>query len=114
MVEQLGTARKATVAATSTTLIADAASRDEIEMRIAQLKKELAETDSGGGSRAAIVPGLGGLFLGWWRWECGLKKELAETDPGGGVWGLGGGPCFGVFSGLGLVVLLRWGSVSGR
>ena len=46
VVEQLGTARKVTVAATSTTLIADAASKDEIEMRIAQLKKELSETDS--------------------------------------------------------------------
>jgi hypothetical protein len=48
VVEQLGTARKVTVASTSTTLIADAASKDEIEMRIAQLKKELSETDSGG------------------------------------------------------------------
>ncbi|KAG2486066.1 hypothetical protein HYH03_015272 [Edaphochlamys debaryana] len=45
-VEQLGVARKVTIAGTATTLIADAASRDEIEMRIAQLKKELAETDS--------------------------------------------------------------------
>lgn len=35
-----------TCASTSTTLIADAASKDEIDMRIAQLKKELAETDS--------------------------------------------------------------------
>jgi len=34
------------VASTSTTLIADAASKDEIDMRISQLKKELAETDS--------------------------------------------------------------------
>jgi len=46
VVEQLGVARKVTVAATSTTLIADAASKEEIDMRIAQLKKELAETDS--------------------------------------------------------------------
>lgn len=35
-----------TIASTSTTLIADAASKDEIDMRIAQLKKELSETDS--------------------------------------------------------------------
>jgi uncharacterized small protein (DUF1192 family) len=35
-----------TIASTSTTLIADAASKDEIQARIAQLKKELAETDS--------------------------------------------------------------------
>ncbi|KAL2612369.1 hypothetical protein R1flu_024061 [Riccia fluitans] len=45
-VEQLGTARKITVYSTSTTLIADAASKDEIQARIAQIKKELAETDS--------------------------------------------------------------------
>lgn len=47
VVEQLGIARKVKVASTSTTLIADAASKDEIDMRIAQLKKELSETDSG-------------------------------------------------------------------
>lgn len=46
VVEQLGVARKLTIAATSTTVIADSASREEIEMRVAQLKKELAETDS--------------------------------------------------------------------
>lgn len=46
VVEQLGVARKVTCASTSTTLIADAASKDEIDMRIAQLKKELSETDS--------------------------------------------------------------------
>jgi chaperonin GroL len=45
-VEQLGTARKATVAATTCTLIADAANKDEIKARIGQIKKELAETDS--------------------------------------------------------------------
>ncbi|KAJ8510744.1 hypothetical protein OPV22_001178 [Ensete ventricosum] len=45
-VEQLGTARKITVSQASTTIIADAASKDEIQARIAQLKKELAETDS--------------------------------------------------------------------
>lgn len=46
VVEQLGTARRVTIGNNSTTLIADAASKDEIDMRIAQLKKELAETDS--------------------------------------------------------------------
>ncbi|EFJ47021.1 hypothetical protein VOLCADRAFT_105311 [Volvox carteri f. nagariensis] len=46
VVEQLGVARKITISNNSTTMIADAASREEIEMRIAQLKKELAETDS--------------------------------------------------------------------
>eukprot|EP00983_Pelagomonas_calceolata_P056798 1144767-Pelagomonas_calceolata.AAC.4 len=39
VVEQLGLARKVTVGSTSTTMIADSASRDEIEMRVAQLKK---------------------------------------------------------------------------
>ena len=46
VVEQLGTARKVTCSGTATTLIADAATKEEIDMRIAQLKKELAETDS--------------------------------------------------------------------
>ncbi|XP_038970853.1 ruBisCO large subunit-binding protein subunit alpha [Phoenix dactylifera] len=45
-VEQLGTARKITISQNSTTIIADAATKDEIQARIAQLKKELAETDS--------------------------------------------------------------------
>uniref|UniRef100_A0A7R9V7G2 Uncharacterized protein n=1 Tax=Chlamydomonas euryale TaxID=1486919 RepID=A0A7R9V7G2_9CHLO len=44
--DQLGVARKATVHQTTTTLVADAASRDEIELRVKQLKKELSETDS--------------------------------------------------------------------
>lgn len=45
-VEQLGTARKVTISQGSTTIIADAATKDEIQARIAQIKKELAETDS--------------------------------------------------------------------
>ncbi|XP_027085506.1 ruBisCO large subunit-binding protein subunit alpha [Coffea eugenioides] len=45
-VEQLGTARKVTVTKESTIIIADAASKDEIQARIAQIKRELAETDS--------------------------------------------------------------------
>ncbi|KAG1359660.1 RuBisCO large subunit-binding protein subunit alpha, chloroplastic [Cocos nucifera] len=45
-VEQLGTARKVTISQNSTTIIADAATKDEIQARISQLKKELAETDS--------------------------------------------------------------------
>ncbi|XP_021982739.1 ruBisCO large subunit-binding protein subunit alpha [Helianthus annuus] len=45
-VEQLGTARKITISKDSTTIIADAASKDEIQSRIAQIKKELSETDS--------------------------------------------------------------------
>jgi hypothetical protein len=38
VVEQLGVARKVKVASTSTTLIADSASREEIEMRVAQVR----------------------------------------------------------------------------
>ncbi|KAJ8768735.1 hypothetical protein K2173_023639 [Erythroxylum novogranatense] len=45
-VEQLGLIRKVTIKKDSTTIIADAASKDELQARIAQLKKELAETDS--------------------------------------------------------------------
>ncbi|KAJ7981031.1 RuBisCO large subunit-binding protein subunit alpha, chloroplastic [Quillaja saponaria] len=45
-VEQLGLARKVTITKDSTTIIADAASKDELQARIAQLKKELSETDS--------------------------------------------------------------------
>lgn len=45
-VEQLGIARKVTITNSTTTIIADAATKDEIQARIAQIKKELAETDS--------------------------------------------------------------------
>ncbi|XVF46291.1 hypothetical protein PTKIN_Ptkin03bG0016100 [Pterospermum kingtungense] len=45
-VEQLGVARKVIITKDSTQIIADAASKDEIQARVAQLKKELAETDS--------------------------------------------------------------------
>ncbi|KAK4492716.1 hypothetical protein RD792_003536 [Penstemon davidsonii] len=45
-VDQLGIARKIKITKDSTTIIADAASKDELQARIAQLKKELSETDS--------------------------------------------------------------------
>ncbi|CAI0397937.1 unnamed protein product [Linum tenue] len=45
-IDQLGLARKVTISKDSTTIIADAASKDELSSRIAQLKKELSETDS--------------------------------------------------------------------
>ncbi|CAA7399034.1 unnamed protein product [Spirodela intermedia] len=45
-VEHLGTARKITITQNSTTIIADAATKDEIQARISQIKRELAETDS--------------------------------------------------------------------
>ena len=44
--EDLGTARKIQIKKTSTTLIADAANKDDIDARVAQIKKELSETDS--------------------------------------------------------------------
>ncbi|KAF2601754.1 hypothetical protein F2Q70_00025630 [Brassica cretica] len=45
-IDQLGIARKVTISKDSATLIADAASKDELQARISQLKKELFETDS--------------------------------------------------------------------
>ncbi|KAL1558157.1 ruBisCO large subunit-binding protein subunit alpha [Salvia divinorum] len=45
-IDQLGVARKITITKDSTTVIADAASKDELQTRIAQLKRELSETDS--------------------------------------------------------------------
>lgn len=45
-IEQMGVARKVSVASTTCTLIADAANKDEIKARVNQIKKELAETDS--------------------------------------------------------------------
>lgn len=45
-IDQLGMARKVTISNSSTTIIADYATKDEIQARIAQIKKELTETDS--------------------------------------------------------------------
>lgn len=45
-IEQLGLARKITVTNSTTTIIADAATKDEVQARVAQLKKELVATDS--------------------------------------------------------------------
>eukprot|EP00246_Nothoceros_aenigmaticus_P011639 TRINITY_DN324_c0_g1_i1.p1 TRINITY_DN324_c0_g1~~TRINITY_DN324_c0_g1_i1.p1 ORF type:complete len:604 (+),score=148.24 TRINITY_DN324_c0_g1_i1:77-1888(+) len=44
--DQLGIARKVVISNSSMTIIADAATKDEIQARIAQIKKELSETDS--------------------------------------------------------------------
>lgn len=44
--ENCGTARKITIAKTTTTLIADQATKDDIDARLGQIKKELAESDS--------------------------------------------------------------------
>ncbi|WOG92344.1 hypothetical protein DCAR_0311608 [Daucus carota subsp. sativus] len=45
-VEHFGLARNITITKDSTTIIADAALKDEIQARIAQINKELSETDS--------------------------------------------------------------------
>merc|ERR1739848_912177 len=44
--DQLGFARKVSVTSDTCTIIADQANREEIGMRISQIKKELSETDS--------------------------------------------------------------------
>merc|ERR1719265_35274 len=44
--DQLGLARTVKVTSGTCTIIADQANREEISMRIAQIKKELSETDS--------------------------------------------------------------------
>lgn len=45
-VDQLGIIRKVTLANNTTTVIADAGSKEEIDLRVAQLKKELGDTES--------------------------------------------------------------------
>merc|ERR1719238_302477 len=44
--ETLGYARKVNITNNNTTIIADGASKEDINLRVAQLKQELAETDS--------------------------------------------------------------------
>mmetsp|Transcript_2270 Transcript_2270/g.6768 ORF Transcript_2270/g.6768 Transcript_2270/m.6768 type:complete len:602 (+) Transcript_2270:80-1885(+) len=44
--DQFGTARKITIRANETTLIADAANKEDIDLRVQIIKQELAETDS--------------------------------------------------------------------
>ena len=45
-IDSLGSARKVKVTKGTTTLIADAGNKDDIDARVAQIKKELSETDS--------------------------------------------------------------------
>ena len=67
VVEQLGVARKVTVANNTTTLIADAASKDEIEMRIAQVR---------------VGGGAGGRGAGWGEKSGGRgrRTSVSQTD----------------------------------
>lgn len=46
MSDQLGIARKVTITSNSTTFVADPSTKPEIQARILQIKKDLAETDS--------------------------------------------------------------------
>eukprot|EP00798_Chlamydomonas_sp_ICE-L_P010705 gene10705-12406_t len=46
VLEQLGSARKVVITANSTTVIAEDGNKEEIDMRVAQLKKELADASS--------------------------------------------------------------------
>lgn len=44
--DQLGVSRRVLITANSTTIVADASTKPEIQARIAQMKKDLAETDN--------------------------------------------------------------------
>jgi len=44
--DQLGVSRRVVITANSTTIVADASTKPEIQARIAQMKKDLAETDN--------------------------------------------------------------------
>lgn len=44
--DQLGVARRVIITAKSTTIVADPSTKPEIQARIAQMKKDLAETDN--------------------------------------------------------------------
>ena len=92
--EQLGVARKLTIANSSTTLIADQANKDEIKARIAQIKKELSETDSGG-RRCCCCCACRLLFVLIWgeglRGNGRARRRRWLTDGGCGF--LAGGAC---------------------
>lgn len=49
--DQLGIARKITITSNSTTIVADPSTKAELQARISQIKKDLAESDSGYMSR---------------------------------------------------------------
>lgn len=49
--DQLGRARKVTITSKSTTIVADPSTKAEIQARISQIKKDLAETELPGLSR---------------------------------------------------------------
>ncbi|KAI3498982.1 hypothetical protein L1887_34771 [Cichorium endivia] len=100
-VEQLGTTRKITISKHSTTIIADVASKDEIQSIISQIKKELSETDSVYDSEKlseriakivdaknatfaaieeGIVPGVGAAFVHLSTLVPGIKEKIEDAD----------------------------------
>ena len=86
VVEQLGICRKAVIGSTSSTIIADSASREEIEMRVAQLKKELSETDSVYDTEklseriAKLSGGVAVIKVGWGRKGVGPQWAKDRTE----------------------------------
>ena len=96
--EQLGIARKVTVTKDSTTIIADAATKDDIQARIAQIKSELAETDSvydteklseriaklSGGVAVIKVDMFSRDLLDWNRFDTLSSKKWIESSSVGG------------------------------
>ena len=94
----LGIARKVTVTKDSTTIIADAATKDDIQARIAQIKSELAETDSvydteklseriaklSGGVAVIKVGTFSRDLLDWNRFDTLSSKKWMESSSVGG------------------------------
>uniref|UniRef100_A0A0D9ZG42 RuBisCO large subunit-binding protein subunit alpha n=1 Tax=Oryza glumipatula TaxID=40148 RepID=A0A0D9ZG42_9ORYZ len=96
-VEQLGIARKVTISQSSTTIIADVATKDEIQARIAQLKRELSQTDSAYDSeklaeriaklsggvaviKEGIVPGGGAAYVHLSKFVPAIKEKLDDPE----------------------------------
>ena len=74
--DQLGIARKVTITSNSTTIVADPTAKAEIQARILQIKKDLAETDNASLSRKLserIAKLSGGVAV---IKVCNLKKSL--------------------------------------
>ena len=87
--EQLGTARKVTIRATETTIIADAANREEIDMRVKQVwallsrAPELAATfDAANIEETANRPGW---CLGWWLARASVRRAERERQKCGSM-----------------------------
>lgn len=74
--DQLGIARKVVITSNSTTIVADPSTKDEIQARISQIKKDLLETDNSNLSRKLserIAKLSGGVAV---IKVCGFKRLL--------------------------------------